>query len=168
MVRLHCFEKDPDNVPGPDEPTSSIDLPKALAKAEHWLDTVSQELNEKTETVLALLYATDTVPIRRCALHGDKHKVFAAMIVHMYEQSLQLGVNEYNNTDLRSFGYSMSYMQFFAKADAQFVPPFKSFRRNTKAHKLVIKCRFINLSLSKMEPLNSKHHLLINDGIMLQ
>ena len=115
------FEQDPDNVPEPDEPINSIDLPKALAEAEHWLDTGSPEFNDKTETVLALLYATDTVPIRRCTLHGDKHKIFAAMIVHMYEQSLQLEVNEYNTTDLRSFGYSMSFMQFLAKADARSV-----------------------------------------------
>jgi hypothetical protein len=72
---------------------------------------------------LALLYETDTVPIRRCTLHGDKHKVFAAIIVHMHEQSLQLEVIEYNSTDLRSLGYSMSFMQFLATADAQYVPP---------------------------------------------
>ena len=70
---------------------------------------------------MALLYAKDTVPIRRCTLHGDKLKIFTAMIVHMYEQSLQLEVNEYNITDLRSFGYSMSFMQFLAKADARSV-----------------------------------------------
>tara|TARA_B100001093_G_scaffold197391_1_gene189678 strand:+ start:123 stop:398 length:276 start_codon:yes stop_codon:yes gene_type:complete len=78
------FEQDPDNVPEPDEPTSSIDLPKASAEAEHWLATASPEFNEMTETVLALLYATYTVVIRRCTLHGDKHKAFAAMIVHTY------------------------------------------------------------------------------------
>ena len=78
------FEQDPDNVPEADEPTSSIDLPKASAEAEHWLATASPEFNEMTETVLALLYATYTVVIRRCTLHGDKHKAFAAMIVHTY------------------------------------------------------------------------------------
>ena len=115
------FEQDPDNVPEPDKPTSSIDLPKVLAEAEHWLATASPDFNEKTETILSVLYASDTVPIRRCALHGDKHKVFAALIVMMHEQSLQLEVNEYNTTDLRVFGYSMSFMQFLSKAEARFV-----------------------------------------------
>jgi len=118
---LTFFEQDPDNIPDPDEPKHSIDLPKALAEAEHMLDTGSPEFNEKTETILSLLYATDTIPIRRCALHGGKHKVFAAMIVLMHEQSLQLEVNEYNTTDLRVFGYSMSFMQFLSKAEARFV-----------------------------------------------
>ena len=66
-------------------------------------------------------YATDTVPIRRCALHGDKHKIFAALIVLMHEQSLQLEVNEYNMSDLRAFGNSMSFMQSLSKAEARFV-----------------------------------------------
>ena len=118
---LTFFEQDPDTIPDPDEPKHSIDLPKALAEAEHMLDTGSPEFNEKTETILSLLYATDTIPIRRCALHGGKHKVFAAMIVLMHEQSLQLEVNEYNTTDLRVFGYSMSFMQFLSKAEARFV-----------------------------------------------
>ena len=118
---LTFFEQDPDNIPDPNEPKHSIDLPKALAAAEHMLDTGSPEFNEKTETILSLLYATDTIPIRRCALHGGKHKVFAAMIVLMHEQSLQLEVNEYNTTDLRVFGYSMSFMQFLSKAEARFV-----------------------------------------------
>jgi len=118
---LTFFEQDPDTIPDPDEPKHSIDLPKALAEAEHMLDTGSPEFNEKTETILSLLYATDTIPIRRCALHGGKNKVFAAMIVLMHEQSLQLEVNEYNTTDLRVFGYSMSFMQFLSKAEARFV-----------------------------------------------
>ena len=118
---LTFFEQDPDNIPEPDETSHSIDLPKALAEAEHMLDTGSPEFNERTETILSLLYATDTVPIRRCALHGDKHKVFAAMIVLMHEQSLQLEVNEYNTSYLRTFGYSMSFMHFLSKAEARFV-----------------------------------------------
>ncbi len=118
---LTFFEQDPDTIPDPDEPKHSIDLPKALAEAEHMLDRGSPEFNEKTESILSLLYATDTVPIRRCALHGDKHKIFAALIVLMHEQSLQLEVNEYNMSDLRAFGYSMSFMQFLSKAEARFV-----------------------------------------------
>ena len=105
---LTFFEQDPDNIPDPDEPKHSIDLPKALAEAEHMLDRGSAEFNEKTETILSLLYATDTVPIRRCSLHCDTHKVFAALIVMMHEQSLQLEVNEYNTNDLRVFGYCVS------------------------------------------------------------
>ena len=92
-----------------------------MADAEYMLDIGSPELNEKTETILSVLYASDTVSIRRCSLHGDKHKIFAALIVMMHEQSLQLEVNEYNTTDLRVFGYSMSFMQFLSKAEARFV-----------------------------------------------
>ena len=54
-------------------------------------------------------------------MHGDKHKVFAALIVMMHEQSLQLEVNEYNTSDLRTFGYSMCFMHFLSKAEARFV-----------------------------------------------
>ena len=89
--------------------------------AEHLIDTGSVEFNDKAETVLGILYATDTVPIRRSALHGDNHKVFAAMIVLLDEQSLQLEVDEYNTSGLRTFGYSMSFMQFLAKAEARCV-----------------------------------------------
>lgn len=118
---LTFFEQDPDTIPEPNETSHSLDLPKALAEAEHMIDTGEPEFNEKTETILSLLYATDTIPIRRCSLHGDKHKVFAAMIVLMHEQSLQIEVNEYNTSDLRTFGYSMSFMQFLSKAEARFV-----------------------------------------------
>ena len=118
---LTFFEQDPDNIPDPNEPKHSIDLPKALAEAEHMLDTGSPEFNERTETILSLLYATDTVPIRRSALHGDNHKVFAAMIALMHEQSLQLEVDEYNTSELRAFGHSMTFMQFLAKAEARYV-----------------------------------------------
>ena len=85
------------------------------------LDTGSTEFNEKTETVLSILYATDTVPFTRCVLHGGKHTIFAALIVLVHDQSLQLEVNEYNTSDIRTFGYSMTYMHFLAKADARFV-----------------------------------------------
>ncbi len=118
---LTFFEQNIDYIPEVPEPIHSIELPKALAEAEHMLDTGSPEFNEKTETILSLLYATDTIPIRRCALHGGKHKVFAALIVMMHEQSLQLEVNEYNTSDLRTFGYSMSFMHFLSKAEARFV-----------------------------------------------
>lgn len=55
------FEQDPDNIPDPDEPKYSIDLRKALAEAEQMLDTGSPDINEKTETILSLVYVTDTV-----------------------------------------------------------------------------------------------------------
>ena len=76
---LTFFEQNIDDIPEVPEPTHSIELPKALADAEHMLDTGSPEFNQKAETILSVLYASDTVPIRRCALHGDKHKVFAAV-----------------------------------------------------------------------------------------
>lgn len=118
---LTFFQQDLDKLPEPDEPTAMVTLPKALSMAEHLIDTGSVEFNDKTETVLGILYATDTVPIRRSALHGDNHKVFAAMIVLLDEQSLQLEVDEYNTLELRTFGYSMSFMQFLAKAEARYV-----------------------------------------------
>ena len=118
---LTFFEQNIDDIPEVPEPTHSIELPKALAEAEHMLDTGSPDFNEKTETILSVLYASNTVPIRRCSLHGDKHKVFAALIVMMHEQSLQLEVNEYNTTDLRVFGYSMSFMQFLSSALVIFI-----------------------------------------------
>ena len=43
------------------------------------------------------------------------------MIALMHEQSLQLEVDEYNTSDLRVFGYSMSFMQFLSKAEARYV-----------------------------------------------
>ena len=67
------FERNIDDVPEVTEPTHSIKLPKALADAEHMLDTGSPDFNEKTETILSVLYASDAVPIRRCTLYGDKH-----------------------------------------------------------------------------------------------
>jgi len=38
-------------------------------------------------------------------LHGDNHKVFAAMIALMHEQSLQLEVDEYNTSDCLLSGF---------------------------------------------------------------
>ena len=115
------FVLDPDNLPILGEPTAMVTLPEALSMAEHLIDTGSVKFNDNAETDLGILYATDTVHIRRSALHGDNHKVFAAMIVLLDEQSLQLEVDEYNTSELRTFGYSMSFMQFLTKAEAQFV-----------------------------------------------
>ena len=115
------FEQDPDDLYELDEPTDVITLSEALSKAESLIDIGSPDFNEQTETILSILYATDTVPIRRSGLHGDNHKLFAAMIALMHEQSLQLEVDEYNTSDLRVFGYSMSFMKFLAKAEARYV-----------------------------------------------
>lgn len=115
------FMVDPDTIPETDKPTSTTTLPEALAKAELLIDTGSSGFNEKTETILGILYATDTVPIRRSALHGDKHKIFAALIALMDTENLELEVDEYNTSELRTFGYSMSFMQFLAKAEARYV-----------------------------------------------
>ena len=46
---LTFFEQNIDDIPEVPEPTHSIDPPKALAEAEHMLDTGSPEFNEKTE-----------------------------------------------------------------------------------------------------------------------
>ena len=65
---LTFFQQNIDDIPEVPEPTYSMELPKALAEAEHMLNTGSPEFNEKTETIPSVLYASDTVPIRRCAL----------------------------------------------------------------------------------------------------
>ena len=43
------------------------------------------------------------------------------MIVLLDEQALQLEVDEYHTSKPRTFGYSMSFMHFLAKAEARFV-----------------------------------------------
>ena len=97
------FMVDPDTIPETNEPTGKTTLPEALAKAELLIDTGSSGFNEKTETILGILYATDTVPIRRSALHGDKHKIFAALIAYMETENLELEVDEYNTTNTHCF-----------------------------------------------------------------
>ena len=85
------FMVDPDTAPEPDEATGVISLTEGLSQAEHLIDTGSADFNDKTEIILDPLYATDTVPIRRCTLHGDKHKVFAALVVLLHETALPVG-----------------------------------------------------------------------------
>lgn len=115
------FMFDPDTIPETDKPTGTITLPEAWAKAELLIDTSSSGFNEKTETILGILYATGTVPIRRSGLHGDKHKIFAALIALMATENLKLEEDEYSTSEHRTFGYSMSFMQFLAKAEARYV-----------------------------------------------
>ena len=55
---LTFFEQNIDDIPEVPEPTDSIELPKALAEAEHMLDTGSSDFNEKTETILSVLYTS--------------------------------------------------------------------------------------------------------------
>ena len=75
------FAQDPDNIPEPDEPNSSIDLPKALAEAEHWLDTGLPKFNEMTETVLALLHATYR-DIQRLGAEFDMYENGSTPVIH--------------------------------------------------------------------------------------
>ena len=43
------------------------------------------------------------------------------MIALLNERSLQLEVGEYNTSELRTLGYSVNFMQFLTKAEAQCV-----------------------------------------------
>ena len=83
--------------------------------------TGDADFHEKAEIALGVLYATDTLPIRRSALNGSNHKTLAAMIVLMVDQCLQVEVDEYNTTELKASGYSKSFMQYMERADARSV-----------------------------------------------
>jgi hypothetical protein len=83
------------------------------------IETGDADFHNKAETVLGVLYATDTLPIRRSALHGSNHKTLAAMIVLMMDQCCQIEVDEYNTKELRASGYSKSFMQYMEKAYAR-------------------------------------------------
>ena len=96
-----------------------MSLPDALSEADQMIETGDADFHEKAETVLGVLYATDTLPIRRSALNGSNHKTLAAMIVLMMDQCLQAEVDEYNTTELKAPGYSKSFMQYMERADAR-------------------------------------------------
>ena len=113
------FGRDEDTLSEPDEATGLISLPDALSEADQMIKTGDADFHNKAEIVLGVLYATDTLPIRRSALHGSNHKTLAAMIVVMIDQCCQVEVDEYNNTELRASGYSKSFMQHMDKADAR-------------------------------------------------
>ena len=116
---LVFFEQDEDVSPEPDEANSVFSLPDALSEADQMIETGDADFHEKAETVLGVLYATDTLPIRRSALNGSNHKTLAAMIVLMMDQCCQVEVDEYNTTELKASGYSKSFMQYMERADAR-------------------------------------------------
>ena len=118
---LVFFEQDEDALPEPDEAVGLISLPDALSEADQMIETGDADFHEKAETVLGVLYATDTLPIRRSALNGSNHKTLAAMIVLMMDQCCQVEVDEYNTTELKASGYSKSFMQYMERADARSV-----------------------------------------------
>ena len=116
---LVFFEQDEDALPEPDEAVGLISLRDALSEADNMIEAGDADFHEKAETVLGVLYATDTLPIRRSALKGSNHKTLAAMIVLIMDQCLQVEVDEYNTTELKAAGYSKSFMQYMERADAR-------------------------------------------------
>ena len=101
---LVFFEQDKDTLPEPDEAVGLISLPDALSEADNMIETGDADFHNKAETVLGVLYATDTLPIRRSALNGSNHKTLAAMIVVMIDQCCQVEVDECNTTELKASG----------------------------------------------------------------
>jgi hypothetical protein len=116
---LVFFEQDEDTLSEPDEAVGLISLPDALSEADQLIETGDADFHNKAETVLGVLYATDTLPIRRSALHGSNHKTLAAMIMLMMDRCCQVEVDEYNTTELKASGYSKSFMQYMERADAR-------------------------------------------------
>ena len=116
---LMFFEQDEDTWPEPDEAVGLISLPDALSEADQMIETGDTDFHDRAEIVLGVLYATDTLPIRRSALNGSNHKTLAAMIVLIMDQCLQVEVDEYNTTELTASGYSKSFMQYMERADAR-------------------------------------------------
>ena len=64
-------------MPEPDEAVGLMSLPDVLSEANQMIETGDADFHEKAETVLGVLYATDTLPIRRSALNGSNHKTLA-------------------------------------------------------------------------------------------
>ena len=116
---LVFFEQDEDALPKPDEAVGITSLSDALSEADQMIETGDSDFHEKAEIALGVLYATDTLPIRRSALNGSNHKTLAAMIVLMMDQCCQVEVDEYNTTELKASGYSKSFMQYMERADAR-------------------------------------------------
>ena len=118
---LVFFEQDEGTLPEPDEAVGLISLPDALSEADQLIETGDSGFHDRAEIALGVLYATDTLPIRRSALNGFNHKTLAAMIVLIVDQRLQVEVDEYNTTELKASGYSKSFMQYMERADARSV-----------------------------------------------
>ena len=116
---LVFFEQHEDTLPEPYEAVGLISLPDALSEADQMIETGDSDFHEKAEIALGVLYATDTLPIRRSALNGSNHKTLAAMIVLMIDQCCQVEVDEYNTTELKASGYGKSFMQYMERADAR-------------------------------------------------
>jgi hypothetical protein len=116
---LVFFEQDDDTLPEPDEAVGVFSLPDALSEADQMIETGDADFHDRAEIILGVLYATDTLPIRRSALHGSNHKTLAAVIVRMIDQCCQVEVDEHNTTELRASGYSKSFMQYMERADAR-------------------------------------------------
>ena len=116
---LVFFGQDEDTLSEPDEAVSLIRLSDSLSESDTMIETGDADFHERAETVLGVLYATDTLPIRRSALNGSNHKTLAAMIVLMMDQCCQVEVDEYNTTELKASGYSKGFMQYMERADAR-------------------------------------------------
>ena len=116
---LVFFEQDEDTLLEPDEAVGLISLTDALSEADQIIQTGDADFHESAESVLGVLYATDTLPIRRSALHSPNHRTLAAMIVLMINQCCQIKVDEYNTTELKASGYSKGFMQYLEKADTR-------------------------------------------------
>jgi len=86
---LVFFEQEEDNLPEPDEATGLISLPDALSEADTMIETGDADFHDKAETILGVLYATDTLPIRRSALHGSNHKTLASGLITRIGQWLR-------------------------------------------------------------------------------
>ena len=80
---LVFFEQDEDTLPKPNEAVGITSLSDALSEADQMIETGDADFHENAEIVLGVLYATDTLPIRRSALNGSNHKTLAAMLKWM-------------------------------------------------------------------------------------
>ena len=90
---LVFFEQNEDALPEPNE-------------ADQMIETGDADFHYMAETVLGVLYATGTLPIRRSALNRSNHKTLAGMIVLMMNQCCQVELDEYHTIELKTLGYS--------------------------------------------------------------
>ena len=116
---LVSFEQAEDTLPEPDEAAGVFSLPDALSEVDNMIEIGDTVFHDRAETVLGVLCATDTLNVRRSALNGSNHKTFAPMIVLMIDQCLQVEVDEYNTTELKTSGYNKSFMQYMERTYAR-------------------------------------------------